>query len=223
MKKFKTILIFSLILNIIAIAFGARRVYYMYEENTVTKNQSSPFSRQSIYDLFPIDSTDIVFIGDSHTQRFDTQEFFNNPNIKNRGFDGDVTTDLLKRLPKIVVGHPKKMFIEIGFNDLRTKPPVDSVVKNITSIVTYIKTHSPSTKIYLNNIFPSAITYTYINKYSAAVNNALSKQLGITLINIHDALVNNGRLNPKYDCGDGVHLNGQGYLVWANILKPYLL
>jgi lysophospholipase L1-like esterase len=225
MKKIKIILVFSILLNIIGLPFAVRRGYYMYQQYAVIHNQPNSLSRQSIYDLFPIDSTDIVFVGDSHTQRFDTQEFFNNPHIKNRGIEGENAIGLLQRLPQIMAGHPKKIFVETGCNDLKLNSPVDTVIENINNIITYIKKESPKTKIYINTILPSAITYNYINKYSELANKAIykiSKQENCTLIDVHSDFAQNGKLNPKYDNGDGVHLNGQGYVKWAKIIKQYL-
>jgi len=43
----------------------------------------------------------------------------------------------------------------------------------------------------------------------------------ITFINLDPYFLDNG-LKKQYDSGDGVHLNGEGYLKWRDILKTYL-
>jgi len=43
----------------------------------------------------------------------------------------------------------------------------------------------------------------------------------ITFINVYPQLQLNGQLNPMYSV-DGIHLNGAGYVLWANTLKPFV-
>ena len=41
----------------------------------------------------------------------------------------------------------------------------------------------------------------------------------ITFINVYPQLHLNGQLNPMYSV-DGIHHNGSGYVLWAEILRP---
>ncbi|HPI85609.1 MAG TPA: GDSL-type esterase/lipase family protein, partial [Bacteroidales bacterium] len=65
-----------------------------------------------------ITSDDIVFLGDSLTEGFDLQHYFNLPNLKNRGISGDTTYQVLYRLEEIWNSKPAGLFLMIGINDM---------------------------------------------------------------------------------------------------------
>ena len=49
------------------------------------------YQRATLFEKLPIDSDDIVFLGNSITNGCEWHELFNNPNIKNRGISSDVS------------------------------------------------------------------------------------------------------------------------------------
>jgi lysophospholipase L1-like esterase len=223
-SRLRFLLTISIILNLVAIFYGAKRYYYTqdFSKQRIPQKSAYYLNRQTVYDLFPVTKDDIVFIGDSHTQRFDVSEYLKGYPIINRGIDYDITAGVLKRIYEVTDGKPKKVFIEIGFNDLfgGVKPAV--ALNNIISILKTIKQESPYTKIYLTGLFPSA---TKANELVPEMNNNLKKiclNFNIPFINVNSKLSKDGSLDAKFDGGDGVHLNGQGYLVWSQALKPYL-
>lgn len=183
---------------------------------------------QTMYALLPIKKHDFVLVGDSHTKRFNFTEYFAADfYVKNRGIEGDISAGVLNRMNQIIPGKPEKIFIEIGYNDLTYQITPDSVCKNIKLIVNKIKTGSPTTKIYINSVFPSdradlGVTVKEEIKELNRCLKQLCKDDSIPYIDIYSKLSDKGILNKKYDSGDGIHLNGPGYIVWAETLKPYL-
>jgi hypothetical protein len=218
MKRIKIYFTISIMINIIALGFATRRLYYMYQDYNLSSNARLLFNRQGIYSILPIDSTDIVFIGDSQIQNFDIQEFILDYKIKNRGISGDATKGVYNRISELE-GKPKKVFIEVGTNDIHSKTPTDSSMNYMIKIILYLKNNSPVTKIYVQSVLPR-------NEFLVdGYNNRLKqvcRESGVTYINLYDSFTTNGNLNKEYDCGDGLHLNGQGYLLWSKLLKPYL-
>ncbi len=180
-----------------------------------------------MYALLPIKKHDFVLVGDSHTKRFNFTEYFGDYYVKNRGIEGDISAGVLNRMDQIIPGKPEKIFLEIGYNDLSYKTTPDSVCKNIKLIVDRIKTGSPTTKIYINSVFPSdkADLGVTVKEEIVALNKCI-KQLcqdqNIPYIDIYSKLSDQGMLNKKYDSGDRIHLNGPGYIVWAETLRPYI-
>ncbi|MGZ4043897.1 MAG: GDSL-type esterase/lipase family protein, partial [Bacteroidia bacterium] len=75
-------------------------------------------NRDELFECFPTDTNSIIFLGTSLTQQFELAELFHNSTIKNRGIVGDVTESALLRLGPVVRCRPKKIFIELGINDL---------------------------------------------------------------------------------------------------------
>lgn len=76
------------------------------------------YQRSTLFEKLPIDSDDIVFLGNSITNGCEWHELFNNPNIKNRGISSDVSMGVYDRLDPIIKGKPAKIFLMIGINDI---------------------------------------------------------------------------------------------------------
>ena len=78
------------------------------------------YQRSTLFEKLPIDSDDIVFLGNSITNGCEWHELFNNPNIKNRGISSDVSMGVYDRLDPIIKGKPAKIFLM--FERLRKRP-----------------------------------------------------------------------------------------------------
>ena len=178
-------------------------------------------NRQNIFDILPIDSNSIVFVGDSHTQSFEVAELFKDFHVKNRGINGDRTETLLNRLEQITSKTPKKIFLQIGINDLSRGYTAENTFNNIKLIIRIIQENSPNTMLYVQSIFPMKNYSPSILCINEKCKNFCNEN-HIEWINIYDSLVFENGLNQIYDCGDGLHLNGKGYLKWKSILDPYI-
>ncbi len=174
---------------------------------------------------------DIIFLGNSITDQVDWNELLQLPEARNRGISGDITFGILERLDGVIEGHPAKVFILIGINDISRNIPDSVILSNYKKIIRRIKSGSPKTKIYFQTLLPTNNTFTqfktHYNKeeHIAAVNEGmkqLAKKEQITLIDLHPHFLDaEGRLEKKYTI-DGLHLNASGYTVWTKILRPYL-
>jgi len=109
--------IYIVLLLLINLIFGYKviKVKYFSYYPDYTYNRKSLFGKLNA----DIDSSSIVFIGNSLTQQYELAEFFKNVNVKNRGINGDNSSGILSRVGDIVKFHPKKIFIENGVNDLK--------------------------------------------------------------------------------------------------------
>ena len=190
------------------------------------------YQRRSLFEQLPISSKDIVFLGNSITDGGEWSELLANPHVKNRGISGDRTDWMLDRLDPIVSGQPKKLFLLIGTNDLAANISAEEVLSNIRKIVERFQNESPRTKLYIQSVFPVNNAFT---KYASThgrhdadivtVNTglqALCTEKGLVYIDLWTPLADeNGKLNKAYT-NDGLHLMGEGYLVWRDIVKPYV-
>jgi len=244
MKHIKTILVISLGLNLTASFFVAKRLYWKYyasnpvtidkaDKNTNTNTKIKYWlERQELFEVLPKDSNSIIFLGNSLTQNFELVELFQNINIKNRGINGDIIAGVLNRLSPIIQTRPNKIFIEIGINDLSKGISKDSIIINYKQLLYKLQKESKLTKIYVQSLFPvengrdEYPTYCNpkVNGDIREINKELQKyttQYGITFIDTYSKFELGGQLNPKYSV-DGIHLSGKGYLLWAQILRPYV-
>jgi lysophospholipase L1-like esterase len=154
-----------------------------------------------------------------------------NPNCKNRGISGDITYGVLERLSEVTEGKPAKVFVLIGINDIEHNIPDTLIVNNYRRIIRQIKAESPRTKIYFHTLLPVNNEFTQFKKHYnkdehiAFVNTELKKiaeEEKITLIDLHPHFLDaSNKLDKRYT-QDGLHLNAEGYKVWAGILKEYL-
>ena len=95
-----------------------------------------------------------VFLGNSITDGGEWAELFNNRHVKNRGISADRSGWLLDRLDPIINGHPKKLFLMIGTNDLAVGITPEEVAANVEKLLDRFAEESPWTKIYVQSILP---------------------------------------------------------------------
>ena len=189
------------------------------------------YQKRSLFEKLPVTKKDIVFLGNSITDGGEWAELFGKANIKNRGISADRAEWLDQRLDPIVGGQPKKIFLLIGTNDLHAGQPVERVVESIDWVLTLIQEGSPKTQIYVQSVFPVDVTNARYanaqdrNERIVKLNNRLVEICaahGIVYIDVHSALKDETGNLRKDVSNDGLHLTGEGYIIWRDILKPYM-
>ena len=184
-----------------------------------------------LYQSYPHSKKDIIFLGNSITDRVDFNELLGMRHFHNRGISGDITFGILQRLNEVTSVHPKKVFILIGINDVSRNIPDSIIANNYRRIVQQIQTQSPRTKIYFQTLLPVNNEFTqFKNHYNKdehilwlneQIKN-IGKKYGIQVIDLYPHFLNEqNKLDKKYTL-DGLHPNAEGYKVWAAILKKYL-
>jgi hypothetical protein len=187
--------------------------------------------RASLFSKLTITSKDIVFIGNSITNGAEWNELFPQKRVKNRGISGDTSEGVYDRLDPVVKGKPAKIFILIGINDISRGIEVETIVQNMKRIVEKIQNESPKTKIYIQSILPVNPDFgmfkghqkpQLIKEINQQYQN-IAKEYNVNYINLYPHFLEEGtdRMNEKYT-NDGLHLLGEGYLLWSEIIKPYL-
>jgi lysophospholipase L1-like esterase len=224
--KTSFLMFFSLLINLAVVLYLGRQFYYRHQSSFSSNAIFYAYSRETVYDLLPIADSDVVFAGDSHMQFFEANEFLPGHNIKNRGIVEDNCAGVLHRVNQFTKGHPQKIFLEIGVNDLWQGAQPDSVSYHIKIIIEKLKINSPNTKIYVSSLFPSSAKKSKdIRDLIPQVNANLRKvcqESNVEFIDAYQRFADNGALNSRFDCGDGIHLNGQGYKAWSKLLQAYL-
>ena len=187
--------------------------------------------RSSLFNKLSITSKDIVFIGNSITNGAEWNELFPQKRVKNRGISGDTSEGVFDRLDAIVKGKPAKIFILIGVNDISREIKVETIVLNMKQIVEKIQKESPKTKIYIQSILPVNPDFEMfkghmkpdlIKEINQFYQN-IAQEYKVNYIDLYSHFLEDGtdKMNKKYT-NDGLHLLGEGYLLWREIVKPYL-
>lgn len=190
------------------------------------------YQRATLFEKLPITSTDIVFLGNSLTDGCEWTELFGNPHIKNRGISGDEVMGIYDRIDPILKGKPAKIFLLTGVNDVSHDLTADSILVMYKKLVSKIKSDSPKTKLYIQSVLPVNDEFTRFpkvhNKTQVILDinkglKQLAKENGYTYIDLYTHFIAPGTqsFDKKYT-NDGLHLLGPGYLVWKEVLKPYV-
>lgn len=187
--------------------------------------------RSSLFNKLSITSKDIVFIDNSITNGAEWNELFPQKRVKNRGISGDTSEGVFDRLDAVVKGKPAKIFILIGVNDISQEIKVETIVLNMKRIVEKIQKESPKTKIYIQSILPVNPDFEMfkghmkpelIKEINQFYQN-IAQEYKVNYIDLYSHFLEDGtdKMNKKYT-NDGLHLLGEGYLLWREIVKPYL-
>jgi|TARA_B110000908_G_C10123909_1_gene388924 lysophospholipase L1-like esterase len=246
----KKLLLVSITFNILFLLLGGyvihkkgdidhlRRKFNTQKENIQKENVNQNDSRslttrrsqyynakKSIFEIMPNDTNEIIFLGNSITERCDWHELFGKSNIKNRGIGGDIINGVINRLEEVVDSKPQKIFLMIGTNDLGRGNNVDEILSNYRRLVKLILTKTPATELYLQSLLPTKNNPNRKNIDIIEINKGIlqiAKSHSLTYVNLFDLLkTNDNELNIKFSY-DGLHINGKGYLIWKNEIIKYM-
>lgn len=189
--------------------------------------------RVSLFELLPIGEDDIVFLGNSITDGGEFSEMFGLPGIKNRGISSDIVGGVDKRLYQVVSGHPRKIFLLIGINDVSHALSAETIAGEYERLVERIRRESPSTELYVQSVMPINNDFgRYRNlrgreKVIPQLNSLLcdiAARHGATYIDLWPALADpaTGKLRREFT-NDGLHLTGKGYKAWTGAIQEYVM
>lgn len=234
-ETFKAILLSSSLLNLLFIGRGivllARRKGSPWSELQLKPMTAIPYYCDKVnhFKTLPNSESAIVFLGDSLTDYCEWTELFAGRPIQNRGISGDRTDGLLQRLDEALASKPQKIFLMIGINDLVQGREVGQVVSNYRLILEEILGQFSKDQLFIQSVLPingqvlaEKLGISLSNDKVIELNTnlkELANEFSLHYIDLFPAFLNdNNELDTKYTT-DGVHLNGQGYLVWKKCLE----
>ena len=176
----------------------------------------------------PVAKGGTLFIGSSSIRLWKTLEAdFPDTHVINRGFGGSQIVDSHHFANRIITPYaPRKIFIYAGDNDIAAGKLAKRVLADFQNFVGHVHRHLPQTEINFIAIKPSLKRWKIADKMIEA--NQLiaaycttNAQLGY--IDIWTPMLDDsGQPNPTLFVSDGLHLNKAGYLLWANLVRPWL-
>lgn len=200
-----------------------------YHEN-ILENKTY-VERMAFFKENPLKKGQIVFLGNSLTQGGKWNEYFPYQNPANRGIAGDNTLGILGRLHEIIEARPSKLFILTGVNDISLNRSTEKIMNGLKSIIYQVKEGSPNTVIYMQSLLP---INNDANRYKRMLNKEkqvekLNKEIekfckseNIIFINLYPHFLGGKRkMDAKYTT-DGLHINEEGYAIWADQIRKYV-
>ncbi len=172
-----------------------------------------------------------ILLGDSITLWFPSNMLPGRKTWLNQAISGENSGGLLNRLPLLDKTTPEAVFIMIGINDLIWGGSEADLVFNVRTMIGYLQTTHPQSRIVVQSILPHGgeeTTWEGRDRLLAippsrieAVNEQLrllTVETGTEYLNLYPLFVNgDGYMRPDLS-SDGLHLNQNGYMVWRTAL-----
>ena len=176
-----------------------------------------------------IRSAKILFAGSSIFGSWDSIAVdFPGYDFANGGFEGSKLQDLLYRFDDPVVRYkPEQIIICVGDNDFTEAGYTsDDFIHEAALFTEKVRHVLPKTEICWASIKPCPSRMKYFDKYREAnlrlktfcLSNKRMKYIDTWSYMFND----DGKINRNYFSDDMLHLNREGYLLWADIIRPYL-
>ena len=197
------------------------------------------FRQQNAY----IRKGETLFTGSSLMEMFPITEYCLNeglPVAYNRGIGGYTTDDFLAAIGPVLLDlEPRKLFLNIGTNDIRPMPEGEDWLAHLTAnerkICGIIREKLPETEVYLMAYYPvngetpvaknnpgmQVRTNANIAKANRMVE-AMAREFGFHYIDVNDGLKDaEGNLLREHTV-DGIHFDAAAYRTVFERLRPYL-
>jgi len=186
-----------------------------------------------ILDRNKLGDVELVFIGNSLTQRWEKQgvkvwnEYYAKRKAVNLGFDGDGTQNVLWRLDHGEIDgiSPKLVVVMIGSNHVNGYT-IKEISDGIKAVCCRIRTKLSKAKILLVSILPrgdaSAAAAYRLSKTNEESSKIADNRM-IFYLNISEKFLDeNGNVSSDLTTIDGVHLSGNGYQRLAEEMEPII-
>ncbi len=158
----------------------------------------------------------IVFVGNSITNMgLWAETFGDDARCLNRGNSGAVSSETLENIESVLIGHPAKIFLMIGTNDLGSSYSDEIPFANVSAILSRIQDESPETDIYLTSVFPSTVGTRSLENISALNKKyqTLVDNKKVHYLDLYDDLM--GITTGEFSF-DKLHMGPVGYKIWCD-------
>jgi lysophospholipase L1-like esterase len=169
----------------------------------------------------------IVFVGSSSIVLWDLPKSFPGLDAINRGFGGSQLADSVRYAGRIVIPYqPRTVVLYAGDNDLAAGKTPEQVFDDYRSFVAAIHAALPKTRILYIAIKPSKARWKLVDKIREAnrlIADFAAKDPRLVFIDVEQPMLGaDGKPRPELFKPDGLHLNAEGYRLWADLVRPHL-
>lgn len=168
----------------------------------------------------------IVFVGSASIRRWATASAFPNHSVINRGFDGAHISDVGFYYEQIVKPYsPAIVVLFAGGNDIVGGKSPERVLADFQSFSRRVQADLSDTRILFLAIKPSFARWRVWPTFSEAnrlIKDFVGQQPNLTYVDVATPLLNEDGQPKDVFIRNGLHLNESGYLLWKEVLEPYL-
>ena len=170
----------------------------------------------------------IVFVGSSSIRKWTSlAEDFPQHHVLNHGFGGSQLSDAAYFADRLVLAYePSFIVVYSGGNDINAKKTPEQVFESFCAFVTRIREKQPETPIAYLSIAGNPKRWSQVAeviKTNGMIETYTKQHPGLIFIDVfHPMLSTNGLPRPEIFSNDNLHMNAEGYKLWAKVVGPYL-
>lgn len=176
----------------------------------------------------PVPKNAIIFVGSSSIRKWSSLATdFPHHQVVNRGFGGSQLSDAVHFVDRLVLKHePRFIVVYAGGNDINFNKTPDEVFSSFKAFVGRVRKKQPSTPIAYISIAGNPKRWAQVEKVIQA--NALIEAYtkanpGLLFVDVFHPMLGSDCLpKPGIFSSDNLHMNEDGYKLWAEIVAPYL-
>ncbi|HEV7867453.1 MAG TPA: SGNH/GDSL hydrolase family protein [Chthoniobacteraceae bacterium] len=176
----------------------------------------------------PPPANGIVFVGSSSIRMWTTlAKDFPEHRVLNRGFGGSQIADALHFADRIIVPYqPRMVVLYSGGNDIAAGKSAEQVIADLKAFVAKVRTALPKAEIAYISVAGNPKRWAQLEKIkavNAAAEAILKEQPGGKFINVFPHMLGeDGLPKPHIFLDDQLHMNAEGYKIWAEVVRPHL-
>ena len=169
----------------------------------------------------------VLFVGSSSIRLWKLAESFPDLKTINRGFGGSQLADSVELAERIVIPYrPRLIVLYAGDNDLAAGKTPARVLADFKQFVAKVEAALPETRIAFISIKPCPKRWALVDRVretNASIAEFISRDERLRYIDIFQPMLGADGL-PRRELfrDDGLHLNAEGYKLWAKVLRPTL-
>ncbi len=173
----------------------------------------------------PVESC--VLLGDSITAQGDFTPYFPAVTLYNLGISGDTIAGVTERMDQAAELSPDLLLILCGINSL-TDDALDQCVGEYDLLAAEAAKMAGETRVVIQSVLPADENYMKWKPCSdetiRAFNDALrtiAGEYGFDYLDLYSSFAVDHAMDPDLTT-DGLHLNENGYDLWADLIRPYM-
>lgn len=196
------------------VQYGARMSGLSTDSGTRSSNMAELFT-------LSVRDADVVFIGDSLTERGPWQDVFPNLAVANRGVGSDTILDIQNRVDTVISTRAERAFLMAGINDLYAGRDPEQIVEVYFDVVEQLLARGLQVVVQSTVNCTGACTYQREVAELNGLIEAWADQNQVKFVDLNAHLSDENGLKAEFSF-DGVHLSASGYAAWISALRPFL-
>jgi len=147
--------------------------------------------------------------------------------VINRGFGGSQIADSIQFADRILLPYePRIVVLYAGDNDVAAGKTPERVLADYRLFVKTVHDRLPKTRIVFIAIKPSIARWRLVEKMRKAnslIRAVTKEDERLSFVDIDTPMIgDDGQPRKDLFLKDGLHLNADGYKLWASLVKPHL-